>query len=49
LPAPIVAKDEFIKVNLELIAAHAVILGRKGKAVFADLPVNEFSKKRFGI
>ena len=25
LPAPIVAKDEFIKVNLELIAAHAVI------------------------
>jgi hypothetical protein len=25
LPSPIVAKDEFIKVNLELIAAHAVI------------------------
>jgi hypothetical protein len=25
LPAPIVAKDEFIKVNLELIAAYAVI------------------------
>ena len=25
LPAPIVAKDEFIKINLKLIAAHAVI------------------------
>jgi hypothetical protein len=24
LPAPIVAKDEFIKINLELAAAHAV-------------------------
>src|SRR5271165_4120992 len=24
LPAPIVAKDEFIKINLKLIAAHAV-------------------------
>jgi hypothetical protein len=23
LPAPIVAKDKFVKVNLELIAAHA--------------------------
>ena len=25
LPAPIVAEDEFIKINLKLIAAHAVI------------------------
>jgi hypothetical protein len=25
LPAPIVAKDEFIKINLKLIAAHAVV------------------------
>jgi hypothetical protein len=25
LPAPIVAKDEFIKINLKLIATHAVI------------------------
>src|ERR1700731_2645981 len=25
LPAPIVTKDEFIKINLKLIAAHAVI------------------------
>ena len=27
LPAPIVAKDEFIKINLKLIGAHAVIWG----------------------
>src|SRR5580692_6968988 len=26
LPAPIVPKDEFIKINLKLIAAHAVIV-----------------------
>ena len=25
LPAPIMAKDEFIKINLKLIATHAVI------------------------
>ena len=29
LPAPIVAKDGFIKINLKLIAAHAVIAAAK--------------------
>ena len=43
LPAPIVAKDEFIKINLKLIAAHAVIgsdqplLEIPNGAVFAPL------------